>query len=284
MTKINPKCTTITGTRLRADEFVCTEVDSTVDGAHLRALLEGRGGPLLVRRFISPVACRTIATRFVAATGAGQRTDDVQGREVGVGHYGKTIDGYLDRVEATRAEVEGLFDGTAHVPTMIAEALKRAVEPGVTVRPAMHGGRSAACVRASQWQRAGKFILAPHDDKAQCSQAAQRGFEIQEIDSPVSVVVYPSMPEQGGELRLYNMAPDDQTRTLLGISETGHPYPVELLDGIPYIDIRTEAGDALFANGSFLHAVRQCHGTIPRVSLTGFFGLNRRKDVVLLYT
>lgn len=273
----------ITGSSLPKDEFAFREVDAQIDPQHLRALLDGQRGPLIVRNFISQEACRTITANFAAALDANQRSDGVQGVEVGTGHFGKTLDEYFDRVDATRDAVANLWHKAVDVPARVARSLEEAVGPGMVVRPARHDWRSAASMRATVWQLPGPFSLAHHEDLSQLSQTAQRGAEFQEITVPVSCVVYAAMPARGGEFRLHNMAPDVATRQRLGVSETGHPYPLDALDGIDFIETRTEAGSAIFFDGRYLHAVRECFGA-QRLSLTSFFGLNRDRSAVLIYT
>jgi hypothetical protein len=257
-----------TGTSLPAKDFEVVETYKVPDPAVMRRLLEGRAAAMIVRKGLSARMCKSVAQAFAAAS-ASERGDDVQALQVGTGHYGKTTEGYLDAVEASRSDFAGLFTTGDFIARL--ERFQRAgLMPGQRLRRASFQGREAAPFRAAMWKQAGQLALLMHEDKSQLSLRAQRGFEIQQVAFPVAVNAYASMAEVGGGLRLLNLMPDEGTRRRLGVLESGHPYPVEELAAVPYIDICVHAGDVLIVNGSLIHGVIQSHGPTPRIVINGF--------------
>lgn len=173
-----------------------------------------------------------------------------------------------------------------NVAELIAGVIYPALDPGMTLRPALHDGRLAERLRVAMWNSDGDYALLPHEDISQLSDPEQEGFEIQRTQNPVAVNFYPAMPEQGGQLRVWDIAPDARTRQRLGISTSGFPYPLEALDRIPYVDIKAKAGDAVFLQGRFVHAVLGSNGSVsaPRITMNGFFGISADGSTVIQWT
>jgi hypothetical protein len=260
----------VTGASLPSRDFEVVETYKVPDPAIMRKLREGAAAAMLIRKGLSARICKGVAQAFAAAS-ASDRGDDVQALQVGTGHYGKTTAGYLDAVEASRSDFARLFMKGDFIARL--ERLQRSgLMPGQKLRRASFQGREAAPFRAAMWKQAGQLALLMHEDKSQLSLRAQRGFEIQQVAFPIAMNAYVSMSEVGGGLRLLNMMPDEDTRRRLGILETGHPYPVEQLAAVPFIDICVHAGDVLIVNGSLIHGVMQSHGPTPRIVVNGFFG------------
>jgi hypothetical protein len=186
--------------------------------------------------------------------------------------YKSAPDDYVEKSLIVRADLNRLFRGTINVPIHLRESLQRTLPRGTIVRPAIHDGIEYNAVRGIRWSDAGKYSLKFHDDQAQLRDPRQAGMETFQIPYPVAFNVYPSVSEQGGELVVYNLAPDDRSRELLGLEYTGYPYPEELLSELPRLTITPEPGDLVILSGRFIHGVTGIQGKTPRILLNQFGG------------
>jgi hypothetical protein len=132
------------------------------------------------------------------------------------------------------------------------------------------------------WNNVGTFLLEPHDDLAQVKDPIQSDFEIQQVDRVMAVNIYASVPERSGQLQVWNVEPDDETRAELGLTNVGFPYPAELLTEYPSLTIAVETGDLCIGNGNLVHAVLRGNAASPRsrLLLTCFMGRNINDDLI----
>jgi hypothetical protein len=132
------------------------------------------------------------------------------------------------------------------------------------------------------WNNFGPFLHQPHDDLAQVKDPVQADFEIQQVPRVMAVNVYAAVPERSGQLRIWNVEPDDETRAELGLTGVGFPYPPELLLNIPATVIEVETGDLCVVNGNLVHAVIRGDIASPRnrLLLTCFMGLNLNDELI----
>ena len=110
----------------------------------------------------------------------------------------------------------------------------------------------------------------------------QADFEIQQADRVMAVNIYAAVPERSGQLQIWNVEPDDETRAELGLSGVGFPYPAELLSEYPATLIEVETGDLCVVNGNLVHAVVRGDIASPRnrLLLTCFMGRNREGELI----
>jgi hypothetical protein len=247
----------ITGEALPADQFQLQESEGTLDIERVLDVLHGRSAAYRVRGFVPAAECATLTQNFWDSLQRtpryGEGADGVEAYILGASHIEMSTADYLDAVEATRDAVGALYAGAADPIARLRGALSERV--GV-VRAAEHGGRTAGPSKAVCWNNDSvEFLLLPHDDLAQLSDPLQEDFEIQRVRQVMAVNVYPHIPGDVGQLKLWNIAPDDRTRARLGVSHSGYPYPPELLTGHSALTIPVATGDLCVINGNLVHAV-----------------------------
>ncbi|TIV11634.1 MAG: hypothetical protein E5V94_02640, partial [Mesorhizobium sp.] len=135
------------------------------------------------------------------------------------------------------------------------------------------------------WTGTGMFSLAPHDDVAQVLWAGN-DYELSAVahNTVAALNFYPSMPEEGGNLRLWSHKPNVADRKSQDVETTGYPYSAAYLEAVPCREIQLKAGDIALIDGGFVHGVTGQPGNGKRrVLLNCFFGF-ARPDLVLWWT
>lgn len=273
----------ITGASLPESAFRIHETNDRVDIAAVREVLSGNLAAYHVRGFISSEVCEQIMANFwasphrVARYGEGE--DGVEAYLIGASHYGKPTLTYLEEVLACKDGVDGLYAATTNPVAAFRDALAAS---GLRVRAAALDRMPAGDSKAVYWNNIGNFLLEPHDDLAQVKDPIQADFEIQQVARVMAVNVYAAVPERSGQLQVWNVEPDDETRADLGLSNVGFPYPAELLMDYPSLVIEVETGDLCVINGNLVHAVVRGNTTSPksRLLLTCFTGLNSANELI----
>jgi hypothetical protein len=274
----------ITGTSLRERAFRVQETTGPVDISTIFEVLSGNLAAYHVRGFVPSDSCRRIVANFwdsperVPRYGEGE--DGVEAYLIGASHYGKPTTTYLEEVLACKNAVDSLYFGTINPVATFRQML--ASEGNMTVRAASLNGLPAGDSKAVYWNNFGTFLLEPHDDLAQVKDPIQADFEIQQTNRVMAVNIYAAVPERSGQLQVWNVEPDDETRSDLGLTGVGFPYPAELLDEFPSLTLAVETGDLCVVNGNLVHAVLRGTATTPgsRLLLTCFMGLNFRNELI----
>lgn len=129
------------------------------------------------------------------------------------------------------------------------------LKEGMHFGPARYKNSWAAFATMRRWLDNGRMALLPHEDKAQLKFAYKDDFEIKNVDI---VLAYNACLERsglGGELKVWNLEPDESLRNDLGVSDTGYPYPLEMLESVSCISVKLNPGDVYFLNANNLHGV-----------------------------
>jgi hypothetical protein len=274
----------IRGTSLPAGAFRVHETSGPVDVSIVSEVLRGNLAAYHVHGFVPLDTCQRIVANFWASSERvpryGEGEDGVEAYLIGASHYGKPTLTYLEEVLACKNAVDSLYAGTINPVAAFREML--ASGDGVSVRAASLDGLPAGDSKAVYWNNVGTFLLEPHDDLAQVKDPIQADFEIQQVDRVMAVNIYAEVPERSGQLQVWNVEPDDETRAELGLSGVGFPYPAELLAEYPSTVIEVETGDLCVVNGNLVHAVVRGHAPSPksRLLLTCFTGLNRSNELI----
>ncbi|CAN7144138.1 hypothetical protein LJR234_000090 [Mesorhizobium amorphae] len=262
------------------------ERTGSINTAEIISVLKGEITALHISQAFSTEVAEEITTNFVGSPGLKERNDGVPGQYVGASHYRKDAATYFKEVENARPHVDALFGNLVDPVRALFDALKRELhKQGVELRLARSEHGQANVCRALSWSGSGTFSLDPHDDVAQVLRAGN-DYEISAVahNTVAALNFYPSMPEEGGNLRLWSHKPTVADRKSQGVETTGYPYPAAYLEAVPSREIQLKAGDIALLDGGFVHGVTGQSGNGKRrVLLNSFFGF-ARPDLVLWWT
>ncbi|PIZ05183.1 MAG: hypothetical protein COY58_00585 [Gammaproteobacteria bacterium CG_4_10_14_0_8_um_filter_38_16] len=274
----------ITGELMPTEVFKIIETDH-INIANLLDVFEGKIAGCLFRGAIDPEACKIITENFWNSTHLRKRSDGVPGNFLGTYHYKKLLNDYLRESEYFNSVLPSIFSNTENIFQRILDMLQLNLHSTQkNIRPAKHGTQEACHFFMRSWpgQMAEDYALAPHDDGAQCTDKKQAGFEIQTtINSPIVAANFCIENVGGGNLHYWNIQPDNQTKKMLGVEETGYPYPAKSLQEFTMIDLDINAGDIYFFNGKNIHAVsspktQESH----RTTISCLMGKNQNEDII----
>ncbi|MER9848854.1 hypothetical protein NKJ55_16210 [Mesorhizobium sp. M0106] len=262
------------------------ERTGSISTAEIVSVLKGEITALHVKQAFSSEIAEEITANFVDSTGLRERKDGVPGQYVGASHYRKDAATYFAQSETARPYVDALFGNLVDPVRALFDALKRELHnQGIELRLARSEYGQANVCRALSWSGSGKFSLDPHDDVAQVL-CAGNDYELCAVahNTVAALNFYPSMPEEGGNLRLWSHKPTVAARKSQGVETTGYPYSAAYLDAVPCRDFQLRAGDIALIDGGFVHGVTGQSGNGKRrLVLNSFFGF-ARPDLVLWWT
>lgn len=277
----------VTGTSMPETDFRVHETHQSIDAAKVFEVLRGNLAAYRVRGFVPPDACRRISENFWLSSAKvprpGDGDDGVEGYLIGASHYGKPTLQYLEEARRVEKAVNSLYAGTFNPVAAFRSALASTPGESVNVRAANLNGLSAGDSKAIHWTGSGKYLLEPHDDLAQLRGPEQRDFEIQQAVRVLAVNIYAEVPAQSGQVQIWNVEPDDETRADLDLTYVGYPYPPELLSEYPSIIIPVETGDLCVFNGNLVHGVLRGNTMSPKKRLLITFFMTLKKDHDLIW-
>lgn len=261
----------LTGEIKTGDEFRIKETDH-FDPADFIDILDGNLLGVMVRNYVSPSDCARICANFEDYEGRYARGADAPAIYAGTYHYHKPLPQYFEEAAAANQTLPQLFAGAVDPVSRFRDGMTKTLgDRGRAFRSARWENRDACQFVMRKWTDTGSFSLKPHDDEAQCKDPRQKGFEIQEAltTGALCAINICLRNDVGGQLRLWNMRPDDASRARLGLDTTGSPYPIRLLEDILKIDIDIRPGDLYAFDGRYVHAVAQLgsSGTATRATL-----------------
>lgn len=265
---------------------VIRERTGSISTGEIVSVLKGEITGLHIKQAFSPELAEEITTNFNRNPGLKDRKDGVPGQFVGASHYRRNAATYFAESKSARPFVEALFANLVDPVRALFDALKRDLsKQGIELRPARTEHGEANICRAICWSGAGMYSLEPHDDLAQVL-CAGKDSELPAVanNTVVALNFYPSMPEEGGGLRIWRHKPTESDRKSQGVETTGYPYSTAYLEPFPYHDFLLKAGDIALIDGGFVHGVtRQSGNGRPRLLLNCFLGF-ARPDLVLWWT
>lgn len=258
----------------------------SISTADIISVLKGEITALHIRQAFSTEIAEEITANFVDSPGRRERKDGVPGQYVGASHYRKDAASYFTASATVRPYVDALFGNLVDPVRSLFDALKRELhKQGIELRLARSAHGQANVCRALSWSGSGTFSLDPHDDVAQVL-CAGNDYELSAVahNTVAALNFYPSMPEEGGNLRLWSHKPTVTDRKSQRVETTGYPYSAAYLEGVPCRDFQLRAGDIGLIDGGFVHGVTGQSGNgRPRLVLNSFFGF-ARPDLVLWWT
>ncbi|MER8596030.1 hypothetical protein NKH33_31675 [Mesorhizobium sp. M1182] len=262
------------------------ERTGSISTADIISVLKGEITALHIRQAFSTEIAEEITAKFGSSPGLKERKDGVPGQYVGASHYRKDAATYFAEAETARPYVDALFKNLVDPVRALFDALQRELrKQGIELRLARSEHGQANVCRALSWSGSGTFSLDPHDDVAQVLHAGN-DYELSAVahNTVAALNFYPSMPEEGGNLRLWSHKPTVTDRKSQGVETTGYPYSAAYLEGVPCRDFQLRAGDIGLIDGGFVHGVTGQSGNGKRrLVLNSFFGF-ARPDLVLWWT
>lgn len=258
----------------------------SINTAEIISVLKGELTALHIKQAFSTEVAEEITTNFIGSSGLRERKDGVPGQYVGASHYRKDAATYFADAENARPYVDALFKNLVDPVRAVFGALKRELHnQGIELRLARSEHGQANVCRALSWSGTGTFSLDPHDDVAQVLRAGD-DYELSAVahNTVAALNLYPSMPENGGNLRLWSHKPTVADRKSQGVETTGYPYSAAYLEAVPCREFQLKAGDIALIDGGFVHGVTGQSGDGKRrLVLNCFFGF-ARPDLVLWWT
>lgn len=262
------------------------ERTGSISTADIVSVLKGEITALHVKQAFSTGIAEEITANFSGSPGLREREDGVPGQYVGASHYRKGAASYFAESHTARPFVDALFGNLVDPVRAFFDALKRELhDQGIELRLARSEHGQANVCRALSWSGSGTFSLDPHDDVAQVL-CAGNDYELSAVahNTVAALNFYPSMAEEGGNLRLWYHKPTVADRRSQGVETTGYPYSAAYLEGVPWRDFHLRAGDIGLIDGGFVHGVTGQSGNGKRrLVLNSFFGF-ARPDLVLWWT
>ena len=269
-----------------ATAFRLHETNRVVDNDAVFDVLHGELAAYRIRNFVPRDVCERIVENFWTSDQKvpryGEGMDGVEAYLIGASHYGKPTLQYLEEVRECRDAVASLYAGTISPINAFRGAIAADRRYLTGLRPASLHGLAAGDSKAVFWNDMGKFLLKPHDDLAQVKDPIQHDFEIQEAVRVMALNVYAQVPPDSGQLKVWNIEPDDETREELGLTNVGFPYPAELLEEYESIVLPVETGDLCVINGNLVHAVLRGNpdSQRSRLLITCFMTVNFANELI----
>ncbi|WP_043620255.1 hypothetical protein [Nonomuraea candida] len=260
-------------------EYDHLDLDPVIDVLHGKVL------GVIYRGVIDAEAAAELVRRFWDSPARKRRGGEVcesLGYYVGAYHYHKPTATYLAESAEIAGHLRELLDVPGEPVTMFRTMLRdRLAADGVTFRPARQDGGSACPVLMRHWNAGGAFALQPHEDASQCREPQQAGFEVQRtLEHTVCAVNMCLENSDNGRLVMWNVVPDDDSKSRLGLYYSGSPYPPEVLDGIESIWLDIRPGDIYVFNGEHVHAVEASPPGAKRTTMAWNMGFCADDTVV----
>ncbi len=284
---MNYKEPKLTGISLTKEGFQVYESDQTINIHYVNEVLSGNLAAYRIRNYLPIAECEQISKNFWQSPKRVPRYGDgengVEGHFIGASHIDKTTNEYLREAQEFSGAIEHLYVNTVNPIANFRNTLKTDNNKYSVVRPAMHSNYQAGDSKAVYWSDLGEFLLKPHDDVAQLSDPRQNGFEIQRSTRVMAVNFYAQVPADAGQLKMWNIEPDDICRQNLNLTYSGFPYPAELLKNYSSIVIPVATGDLCVINGNLVHAVMRGNNNVAsssRLLITCFMSFNEANELI----
>lgn len=284
MTAFSAPLRTVTGWQGSPDYFRFAELcDLNLDP--VLDVLRGRLLGVVYRGVIDPAAAAELVRRFWESPARKRRGGEVcesLGYYVGAYHYHKPTEVYLGESAAVAPHLDQILDVPGEPGRWFRELLaQRLAAEGGEFRLARSSGRPACPVLIRHWNAAGDFALQPHEDASQCRVPEQAGFEVQRTLEHTVAAVNMCLENGGkGRLVMWNIIPDDESKSRLGLYYAGSPYPPEVVSGIEAIWLPVRAGDVYVFNGEHIHGVEASEPGAKRTTMAWNMGFCDDRTVV----
>jgi hypothetical protein len=284
MTSSSTRLGTVTG--WHGDQAYFTFAERTeLDLDPVADVLHGRLLGVIYHDVIDPSAASEMVRRFWDSPARKRRGGEVcesLGYYVGAYHYHKPTATYLDESAEVAPYLDQILDVRGEPTRWFRDRLtQRLAAEGVEFRLARDDGRPGCPVLIRHWNAAGAFALQPHEDASQCRVPEQAGFEVQRtLRHTVAAVNMCLENGELGRLVIWNVIPDDESKSRLGLYYAGSPYPPEVVDGIDAIWLPIRPGDIYVFNGEHVHGVEASEPGAKRTTMAWNMGFCDERTVV----
>lgn len=218
----------------------------------------------VIRNYISSKWTQLITENFnkVINERGSHRLNDgfVSVQQIGSTQFKKNGSMYMEESNKSYDDLDRIFEGIPH--DVVENLFLGKFLEECFLEQKIHFGSSRykhgyACMATfRRWLDNGDMSLMPHEDKAQLIFAKKDDFEICKVPLVVAQNLCIEATGKGGELSIWNIQPDNNTRTYFGVEETGYPYPPQYIKHIDRIEVRLNPGDIYFMNACCIHGVR----------------------------
>ncbi|MFI6067033.1 hypothetical protein ACIA47_17510 [Micromonospora sp. NPDC051227] len=271
----------MTGWQGPSDYFRFVEREA-FDPSVVEDVLRGRRLGVVFRDVVPAEALNRLVERFWASP-LNKRREHVEapGNYLGTYHFHKTTEQYLADSAEVAPEMHATLDFPGSPWRWFQDDLRSYfARQGVRFRLAEKDGRVACPATIRSWDAVGDFALLPHEDYAQCREPGQADFEIQQVLQYRPCGVNFCLENgDGGRLVVWNIQPDDETRTRHGSYYAGAPYPPATMVDIQSVRLDLSPGDLYVFNAAHVHAVERNRGN--RTTLSCLMGLVDDANVVV---
>ncbi|CCW29011.1 L-isoleucine 3(1)-dioxygenase [Xenorhabdus nematophila] len=243
----------------------CTDGNLDVDIVKNIILNGNHKGKVLyvIRNYVDKQTCSNVASSFnnEVNKNGGNRPDDgfVLTNQIGATQFSRNGEEYTKDVNAINQKISDLLSHTTQPEIeklFINNTLEKIfLQDGIHFGPARFKNSFSCFATFRRWLDNGVMSLMPHEDKAQLRFADIDSFEIGAAETVIAYNVCLEAAQGGGELKIWNLSPDDECREQLGVTNTGYPYPPELLSDIEHLSVKLNVGDIYFMNACHLHGV-----------------------------
>jgi hypothetical protein len=274
----------LTGWQGGPEYFRFVELDR-FDPAAVVDVLRARVAGVLFRNVIAPEACEELVRRFWESPARKRRGGEVcesLGYYVGAYHYHKPTRTYVEESAEIAEYLSTVLDVPGAPSRWFREELRQHLaKEGVTFRLSEKDGMQGCPALIRHWNASGEYALQPHEDASQVRWPEQADFEITgALKYTVAAVNMCLENGEGGRLVFWNMIPDDESKSRLGLYLAGSPYPTEVLEGVDAIWLPVRTGDIYVFNGEHVHGVEASAESGKRTTLAWNMGFCDDRTVV----
>ncbi|MFI9172419.1 2OG-Fe(II)-dependent halogenase WelO5 family protein [Streptomyces lincolnensis] len=240
----------------------------------------------VIRNAVPAGDCRTVYTNFkriISEHGSQRAFDDIiKANQIGSTQFQKSGQAYAMSTARAQPLMLALFDNLSPDQAsqfMLDNQLQASfLKHGLHFGPARFKSTYANYCTIRAWLDNGEMALHPHEDISQVQAARTDDFEIQAVETAMSFNVCIARSGSGGGTTVWDLQPSPEARRSLGLYDTGYPYPVDFVGGLPSFTLTLNPGDCYFLGASFLHGVQPTFG--ERVTAGRFMGLTKDNRVL----
>lgn len=260
--------TKLSGTRVKENFGYLECLDGKPDFSIIRNIVMNghHDGRVLyvIRNYVDPELCKSVSDSFdreIVKNGGNRKDDDyVLTNQIGATQFARNGKQYIQEVlkvgQATIDLLDQVSDKDVENLFLTKYLEDRFLDSKIHFGASRYKNGWSAFATFRRWLDNGLMSLMPHEDKAQLACAEEDEFEIHLAQTITSFNVCLEGSADGGDLMIWNFAPDAECRDSFGVTKTGYPYHPDTLQGVDSLAVRLNQGDVYFMNACKLHGVK----------------------------